>query len=109
MVKHLPGNAGDITDVGSTPGSGRSPGGGHGNPLQYSCLENPMDSGAWWAIVHGATKSQTRLSDFTSLIIYILLQSGTFVTTDEPILTHHYHSSPEFTLWFILGLYVLWA
>ena len=43
MVKNLPANAGDIRDAGSTPGSGRSPGGGHGNPLQYSCLENPMD------------------------------------------------------------------
>ena len=47
-------NAGDL---GSTPGSGRSPGGGHGNPLQYSCLENPMDRGAWWATVHEVTES----------------------------------------------------
>ena len=53
-------NAGDS---GSISGSGRSPGGGNGNPLQYSSLENPMDRGAWWAIVHGVTKSQTRLSD----------------------------------------------
>ena len=50
-------NAGDIRDVGSILGSGRSPGGGHGNPLQYSCLENPMDRGAWRAIIHGVTKS----------------------------------------------------
>ena len=55
-------NAGD---QGSIPGSGRSPGGGHVNPLQYSCLENPMDRGALWAIVHGVTKSRTQLSDFT--------------------------------------------
>ena len=48
-----------IRDVGSIPGSGRSPGRGHCNPLEYSCLENPMDSGAWWCIVHGVTKSQT--------------------------------------------------
>ena len=48
-------------DAGSIPGSGRSPEGGHGNPLQYSCLENPMDRGAWWAIVHGVTKSWTLL------------------------------------------------
>ena len=54
-------NAGDL---GSIPGSGRSPGEGNGNPLQYSCLENPMDRGAWWATVHGVTKGQTRLSDF---------------------------------------------
>ena len=53
-------NAGDL---GSIPGLGRSPGEGHGNPLQYSCLENHMDRGAWQATVHGVTKSQTRLSD----------------------------------------------
>ena len=53
-------NAGD---PGSIPGWGRSPGGGNGNPLQYSCLENPTDKGAWWATVHGVAKSQTRLSD----------------------------------------------
>ena len=55
----------NVGDLGSIPGSGRSPGGGHGNPLQYSCLENPMDRGAWWATVHGVAKSQTLLSDFT--------------------------------------------
>ena len=50
-------------DLGSIPGSGRSPGEGNGNQLQYSCLENPMDGGAWWATVHGVAKSWTRLSD----------------------------------------------
>ena len=60
-VKNLPANAGDIREVGSIPGSGRSPGGEHGNPLQYSCLENPMDSGAWRDTVHGVTQSRTRL------------------------------------------------
>ena len=59
MVKNLPANAGDIRDAGSTLGLGRSPGGGHGNPLQYSCLENPMDRGAWQATVHSNTKSRT--------------------------------------------------
>ena len=54
-------------DPGSIPGSGRSPGEGNGNRLQYSCLENSMDGGAWWATVHGITKSQTRLSNFTYL------------------------------------------
>ena len=57
MVKNLLANAGDIRDVGSIPGSGRSPGEGNGNPLQYSCLENSTDRGAWWAIVHGVAKS----------------------------------------------------
>ena len=57
----------NVGDLGSIPGSGRSPGEGKGNPLWYSCLENPMDRGAWWAIVHGVAKSQTRLSNFTSL------------------------------------------
>ena len=49
----------NVGDLGSIPGWGRSPGGGHGNPLQHSCLENPMDRGAWWAMVHRVTKSQT--------------------------------------------------
>ena len=52
LVKNLPASAGDIRHVGSIPGSGRSPGGGHGNPFQYSCLENPMGRGAWRATVH---------------------------------------------------------
>ena len=61
VVKNLPANAGDTRDAGSVLRSGRSPGGGHGNPLQYSCLENPMGRGAWRATVHGVAKSQTRL------------------------------------------------
>ena len=59
VVKNPPANAGDIRDTSSIPGSGRSPGGGHGNPLWYSCLENPMDRGAAWDTVHVAAKSQT--------------------------------------------------
>ena len=59
MVKNPPAKAGDIRDVGLIPGSGKSPGGGHGNPLQYSCLENPMDRRAWWDTVYGVTKSWT--------------------------------------------------
>ena len=53
----------NVRDLGSIPGSGRSPGEGNCNPLQYSCLENPMDRGAWWATIHGVAKSRTRLSD----------------------------------------------
>ena len=63
MVKNLPANAGDIRDVGSIPGLGRSPGEGNGNPLQYSCLGNPIDRGAWHTTVHGVTKSKTQFSD----------------------------------------------
>ena len=61
VIKNPPANAGDIRDMGSIPGLGGSPGGENGNPLQYSCLENAMDRGAWWATVHGVTKSWTRL------------------------------------------------
>ena len=61
MVKNPPAKAGDIRDTGSIPGSGRSPGGGHDNPLQYSSLENLTYRGAGWATVHGVAKSQTRL------------------------------------------------
>ena len=57
-VKNPPANAGNMRDSGSVPGLGRGPGRGHGNPLQYSRLENPMDRGAWWATVHRVTKSQ---------------------------------------------------
>ena len=60
MIKNPPANAGDIRDMGSVSGLERSPGGGHGNPLQYSCLGNHMDRGAWWATVHRVTKSGTQ-------------------------------------------------
>ena len=59
VVKNPPANAGDITDVGSIPRLRRPPGEGNGNPLQCSCVENPMDRGAWWAIAHGVAKSWT--------------------------------------------------
>ena len=59
----------NVGDPGSSPGLGRPPGEGNGNPLQYYCLENPMERGAWKAAVYGATKSRTRLSDFTSLCV----------------------------------------
>ena len=59
MVKTLPINARDVRESGSIPGSERSPGGRHGKPFQYSCLENPMDRGVWWVTVHGVAKSWT--------------------------------------------------
>ena len=61
VVKNPPFNVGDLRDMGLVSGLGRSPGGGHGNPLQYSCLENPMDRGAWRATVHSVAKSWTQL------------------------------------------------
>ena len=66
VVKNLPVNAGDVRDAGSIPGSGRSPRGGHSNPLQYSCLENPTYRGAWWATLHGVAKSWTWLKWLSS-------------------------------------------
>ena len=75
VVKNLPANAGDLRDMGSIPGLGRSPGKGHGNPLQYSCLENPMDRGAWQATVHEVTQSQTqpkRLGTHNVYLVYII-------------------------------------
>ena len=66
VVKNLAANAGDLRDVGLIPVLGRSPGEGQGNPLQYSCLENPMDRGVWWATVHRVTKSQTQLKQLSS-------------------------------------------
>ena len=66
VVNNLPANA---RDMGSIPGSGRSPGGGHGNPLSYSCLENPMDRGAWQATVHRVTQSRTQLKWLSRSIV----------------------------------------
>ena len=64
-MKKSPANTGDIRDEGSIPGSIRSPGGGHDNSLQYSCLEDPMDRGAWWAMVHTVAKSWTQLKQLS--------------------------------------------
>ena len=65
VVKNLAANTGDLRGVSLIPGSERSPGGGHGNPLQYSCRENPMDRGAWWATAHKITKSWTGLKQLS--------------------------------------------
>ena len=65
VVKNPPDNAGDIRDMGLIPGSGRFPAGGNSNPIHCSCLENPMDRGAWWATVHRVTKSQTELKQIS--------------------------------------------
>ena len=68
MVKNPPAKAGDARDIGSVPGLGRSPGGGNGNPRQYSCLENPMDGGAWGATVHWVAESWPQLSTHTETL-----------------------------------------
>ena len=73
MGKELARNAGDTGDTGSVSGLGRSPGGGHDNLLQYSCLGNPMDRGAWWAKVHGLTKSRIRLSTDVLFVCFLSL------------------------------------
>ena len=65
VLKNPPAKAEDVRDLGSIPGLGRSPAGGHGNPLQYSCLENPMDRKAWWATVHIVTQSWTQLKQLS--------------------------------------------
>ena len=66
VVKNLLANAEDVRDVSLIPESGRYPAEGHGNPIQYSCLENPMDRGAWWATVHRVTKNQTQLKQLSN-------------------------------------------
>ena len=70
MVENLPANVGDTGDAYSIPGSGRSTGGGNGNPLQYSCLENLMNRGSWWATIHGVTKSWTQLSKHAHYLLH---------------------------------------
>ena len=73
MVKNPLANAGDLRDAGSIPELGGSPGGGYGHPIQYSCLENPIDRGAWWAIVHRVTQSQTQIKQLnTHTLISVL-------------------------------------
>ena len=84
VIKNPPVNAGDAGDAGSVPGLERVPGGENDNPLQYPCLKNPMDRGAWWVTVCGVAKSRTRLSDWTELnwaakhaqYLWLLLSKG---------------------------------
>ena len=71
VVRNLPANARDVRDTGLIPGSGRFPGGGHGNPLQYSYLDNRMERKVWWATVHGATKSWTQLSWLSMRTVWV--------------------------------------
>ena len=79
--------AGDAGDPGSTPGSRRSPGGGHGNPLQYAFLENPMDRGAWWATVHGVAKSWTWLKWLNTCVYMSILISQFIPSSPLPVVS----------------------
>ena len=79
-------SASNVGDPDSIPGSGRSLGEGNGNPLQYSCLENPMDRGAWWAIVHGVAKCWTRLSNFTHSIQKKKKREGDYIFCEMSLL-----------------------
>ena len=82
-------------DLGLIPGSGRFPGEGNDNPLQYSCLENPMDRGAWWATVHGIAKSRTLLSDFTFVLFYVYLCIHIYI---HIFLSHYWISNVCFVI-----------
>ena len=91
VVKNQSANAGGARDVGLMPGSGRSPGEGNGNPLQYSCLENSMDRGAWWVTVHGVAKSNTSLKSLSTMHTQIYVY--TFMHTHTCIFMHaHMHT-----------------
>ena len=108
-------------DPGSNPGLGRSPGEGNGNPFQYSCLENPMDGGAWQATIHGVTKSRTRLNDFTFFlsIIYGLyyVEVGSFYAhllnsfshKCVLILSKAFSASIEMLIWFLSFNMLIWC
>ena len=88
MEKNLSASAGDIRDLGLIFGPGRSPGGGNGTPLQYSCLKNPMDRGTWWATVHGVEKRQRQLKQLSMHVNLILLRPvlGIAVAIDSELL-----------------------
>ena len=85
VIKNPPATAGDARDTGSIPGSGRSPGGGHGNPVKYSCLENPIDKGVWWVTVHGITKSRTQLKACTQTHTDLNIVQAPFFKFSEQI------------------------
>ena len=84
VVKKLPVNAGDVRDVGLIPRLGRSPRGGNGNPLQYSCLENPMNRGVWWVSVHGDAKGQTQLKWLTTIDLRFMIRKMMLVLLTIP-------------------------
>ena len=106
MVKNPPANAGDIRNTSSIPGSGRCPGRGHGKPLQCSCLENPMDRGAWQARIHRVAQSWTqlkRLSTHTLIYIVVVVRSLSCVQLFATPWTTTHHVTLTFTIsWSLL-------
>ena len=92
-MKNPPDKAGDIRDAGSISGSGRSPGGGHGNSLRYSCLENLMNRGAWRATVHGVAESRTRLRDSVCVCVWLYWLAKKFILA----FPHYLTENPERT------------
>ena len=111
VVNNLPANSGDTGDPGLIPGLGRSPGGGHGNPLQYSYLENPLDRGAWWAAVHRVAKSQTelkQLSTHTCIHVYSLLSVYVHrIERDSLVISLFYFTILLIFLKFLLRFFIL--
>ena len=99
MVKNPPVSTEDARDTGLIPGSGRSPGGGNGNPLQYSCLGNPMDRGAWWATAHEVAKNWTKLSDWACMIIVTNIFIITKMNTGLDILRATYTNALTSSHW----------
>ena len=97
VVKNLPSSAGDVRNVGSIPGLGRSPGVGNGNPLQYSCMENSMVRGVWWAAVCGITKSQTQLKRLST--------NKSFLTEIQD----HIKTMTQFFFWQLEGIDFLYC
>ena len=95
MVKNPPANAEDIRDMGLIPGLGRSPGGGRGNPLQYSCLETPVDRRAWWATVYRVAQSWTRLKQLRTHAQTIIYRMYNSKRSNQSILKE---ISPEYSL-----------
>ena len=91
VVKYALSNARDIRDMGSVSGLGRSPGGGHGNPIQYSCLENPMDRGVWRTTVHGVAKSQTRLKRLSMHTLCVVTLGSHFLVRKNWKLISEFH------------------
>ena len=100
-LKNPPANAGDTGDSSSVPASGRSPREGNGNSLQYSCLENPTDWGAWWATVHGITKTRTRLSTHTVSSLLLIQKFISFRSKSLSLTTLEY--------WIVIACHWFWG